>query len=355
MPTLLTGTVCPISSLEGALVGKKLGTIAIVLGAFLLALAALSKFYMYDRLAVVPLNQETTSISATAEGADGTILDIAAGAVETQTPLKSTRVVQGDVELSKEASEELDADIAVWKSFVCTDRPDFDCGSGETPLSSSYDTVAFDRHTGEAVSWDGSRAESNGQTVRGSFEGQYFKFPFGTEKKDYEFWDGTLKQATTAEYVGEDEIEGLTVYKFEQVIEPTKTGTIAVPGSLAGVDKPTVVADRYYSNTRTLNVEPTTGVIIRGGESQDGYLMYDGERIATTTEASLQYTDENVKNTVDEYKSKVTLLKAIETWIPLGGLVVGLLLVAVGFLLVLRKRSEGGDRRATAQREPAGV
>ena len=38
---------------------KKLGTVALFLGAFLLALAALSKFYMYDRLAVVPLNTKS--------------------------------------------------------------------------------------------------------------------------------------------------------------------------------------------------------------------------------------------------------------------------------------------------------
>ncbi len=335
--------------------GKKLGTVAIVLGAFLLVLAALSKFYMYDRLAVVPLNNETTSISATAEGEDGTILDVAAGGVETTTPLKSTRVVQGDVEASKEASEELNRDVAVWKTFVCTDRPDFDCGSGETPLSSTFDTVAFDRHTGEAVSWDGSRTESDGTTTRGNFEGQYFKFPFDTQKKSYDFWDGTLNEATPAEYVGEGEVDGLKVYKFEQKIEPTKTGTVSVPGSLVGSDKPTVVADRIYSNVRTFSVEPTTGVIVVGGESQDAWLEVDGERKATATEATLQYTDENTQDTVDEYKGKATLLKAIQTWIPIGGLVAGVILIGLGLLLVLRTRREVGERRATDERATAGV
>ena len=320
--------------------GKKLGTVAIVLGAFLLVLAALSKFYMYDRLAVVPLNQETTSISATEEGADGTILDIPGGLVEKQTPLKSTRTVQGDVEMSKEASDELDRDVAVWKTFTCTDTPDFDCGSGETPLSSTYDIVAFDRHTGEAVSWDGTRTESNGTTVRGAFEGQYFKFPFDTKKKDYKFWDGTIKQATTAKFVEEDEIEGMKVFKFEQVIEPTKTGTIQVPGDLAGVDKPTVTADRIYSNTRTLYVEPTTGATIKGGESQDGYLEADGERGATTTKATLEYTEDYVADNVEEYKSTASLLNLIQNTIPLVGTIVGLILIALGAFLFMR-----GSRR----------
>ena len=34
--------------------GKKTGTVLLFLGAFLLVIAAMSKFYMYDRLAVVP-------------------------------------------------------------------------------------------------------------------------------------------------------------------------------------------------------------------------------------------------------------------------------------------------------------
>ena len=46
--------------------GKKTGTVLLFLGAFLLVIAAMSKFYMYDRLAVVPFNTATTSHSSTA-------------------------------------------------------------------------------------------------------------------------------------------------------------------------------------------------------------------------------------------------------------------------------------------------
>jgi hypothetical protein len=328
-------------------VGKKLGTVALFLGAFVLALAVLSKFYMYDRLAVVPLNNETTSISETAPGQDGTYLDIAGGLKIAEAPLKSTRIVSGDVEASKKASDELGKDVAVWKTYVCTAPADFDCSTGETPLSASDEVVAFDRHTGKAVAWKGNTSSSDGETKKDfRFEGQYFKFPFGTEKKTYEFWDGTLNEATPAKYVGEGEVDGLKVLKFKQTIAPVKTGTIDVPGTLVGKpDQTTVTADRIYSNVRTFSVEPVTGVIVVGGEAQDGYLELDGERVLTTTKATLKYTESNTKDTVDEYKPKATLLKAVQTYVPIGGAVLGIVLIVVG-LLARRAGSASGSRRS---------
>jgi hypothetical protein len=321
------------------------GNIALVLGAFLLVLAVASRFYMYDRLAVVPDNTQTTSISATAPGDDAEYLDVAAGPAVVEGPLQSTRVINGNVKLSEEASDDLGRDIAVWDTYSCTDTPDFDCGSGETPLSGTTDRVAFDATTGETVDWSGTRTESGGNKSRGSFQGLYFKFPFDTQKKDYEFWDGTLKRATPAVYVGEGEIDGLDVLEFEQVIEPTKTGTIAIPGSLIDEDESTVVADRIYSNKRTFKVEPVTGVIIVGGESQDSYLELDGERVLTTTQATLQYTDENTADTVDEYSGTSALLAAVHTTFPIVGGIVGLLLIVAG--LLMRRGRADRDREDT--------
>lgn len=328
--------------------GKKFGVFVLGLGAFVLVLGLLSKFYMYDRLAVVPLNQNTTSTSETLPGADAEYLDVANGLKITTGPLRSVRVVTGDVDLSKEASDELDQDVAVWNSYVCTDTPDFDCSSGETALSGSNDTLAFDRHSAEVVSWSGNVNEANGETTEDPFQGHYFKFPFDVQKKTYPFWDGTLKKATPAEFEEETEIDGLKVYKFVQKIDPIKSGEIDVPGNLVNRDKgETVTADRIYSNTRTLYVEPTTGAIIKGGESQDAYLEVDGERGATTTKATLEYTEDYVAENVEEYKSTASLLSLVKTTIPLVGTILGLILIAIGALLIARGSRK--DDEAAAQ------
>jgi hypothetical protein len=333
-------------------VRRKLGTAAVFLGAFVLVLAVMSKFYMYDRLAVVPLNNVSTNTAVTAQGADGEYLNAAAGLKVTTGPLKNTKLVTGDVDASKKASDELGRDVAVWKIYDCTAAPSFDCGSGETALSATNDTVAFDRHTGETVAWSGNQIQTNGETVKpAKFEGLYFKFPFDAKKKTYQFWDGTLNEATPAKYVGEGSVKGLKVYKYRQTIAPVSTGTIDVPGSLVGSDESTVTADQFYSSVTDYSVDPVTGVVIVGQTAQDNYLELDGERVLTTTKATLRYTDKTVSDTVDEYKSKASLLKAIKTTIPVGGLILGLLLIAGGLVLRGRGDRAAGTRRADADGE----
>ncbi len=106
--------------IEGAQrVSRKLGFILTGVGVFFLALALLARFYAYDRLAVVPLDQDTVSVS---EGPGATIFDIATQQ-EITVDLVSTRNVVGDVEASEEASDELGEDIAVWETLVYTDEP----------------------------------------------------------------------------------------------------------------------------------------------------------------------------------------------------------------------------------------
>ncbi|MRJ77729.1 DUF3068 domain-containing protein [Aeromicrobium sp. SMF47] len=324
-------------------VAKKLGTVALFLGAFVLALAALSKFYMYDQLAQVPLNQDTTSEATTAPGADGEYLDVAAGLKVSNGPLKNVKVVRGDIDASKKASKELGRDVAVWDIYDSTDTADFDFGSGETPLTGTSDRVAFDRNTGEAVKYEDTKSEADGETIEpADIKGLYFKFPFDAQKKTYQFWDGTLREATPAKYVGEGEVKGLKVYKYRQTIEPIKTGTIDVPGDLIGEKATTVTADQIYSSVTDYSIEPVTGVVIWGQTAQDNYLELDGERVLTTTKATLAYTDANVQKNVDDYKGKSTLLSAVKTTVPVGGLILGILLIGAG--LFLRLKSDGSKR-----------
>jgi len=334
---------------------KKFGVIAVFLGVFVLVLAALSKFYMYDRLAVVPLNQDATSTSQTAEGADAEYLDAAAGLVVVKGPLKNVKVVRGDIDASKKASKDLGKDIAVWDIYDTTDKPTFDFGGGESPLTGTDDRVAFDRNTGLAVSWEDTKSETDGDVIKpGDFEGLYFKFPFDAKKKTYPFWDSTLRKATDAKFVGEGTVKGMKVYKYRQSTEPIKTGTIDVPGSLVGSAEGTVTADQIYSAVSDYSVDPATGVILVGQTAQDNYLELDGERVLTTTKATLGYTDANIQDTVDEYKTTSKLLSAVHTGFPIGGIIVGVILIAVGVLLRVRGGKSPGTRKAD-EREPVGA
>lgn len=335
---------------------KKSGTVALALGAFLLALAALSKFYMYDQVAVVPLNTQSTTVAETVPGNPAEYLDAAAGLKTVKGPLKSTQLVAGDVKLSKQASKELGRDVTVWNDYNCTDAPGFDCASGDTPLSATNDRVAFDVRTGETVDWKGTRSEVDGKvTSPAGYQGLFFKFPFDTQKKTYLWWDSTLKKATPAKYVGEGKVKGLKVYKFVQTIAPIKTGTIDVPGSLVGSDESTVTADQIYSDVRSFSVEPVTGAVFGAVDAQDTYLEVNGERKATLTKASLALNDSTVQKLKDDYGPKVPLLKAAKTWIPVGGTVLGLLFLGFGIWSRTGKtESVEGNRKAEPTKVGAG-
>jgi hypothetical protein len=329
-------------------VGKKFGVVLVGLGVFVLALALLSRFYVYERLAVVPLDQDTVTVS---EGTGATIFDIAE-ASEITVDLVSTRNTVGDVAASEEASEELDDDIAVWETLVFTREPGVNVGDENPPRSGTHDRVAFDRHTGEAVDCCGAYLSSTADVETGEeqrdtdtpISGQYFKLPFNAQKTTYQFWDGTLKEPTEMEYAATEDVEGLTVYRYEQVIEPTDVGDIDAPGALFGLDvEGDVQLDRIYSNTRTLWVEPETGVIIVGQEAQYVVAEYQGDQAATLTDAVLRYNDATVDDNIDTYSPLATQLKIVRVWLPLLGGIAGALMILIG--LVLMARESSGRRR----------
>jgi hypothetical protein len=324
--------------------GKKTGMVLAGLGAFLLTVALLSRFYAYEQLAVVPLDQDTVSVS---DGPGATIFDIATQE-EITLDLESTRKVAGDVEASEAATEELDRDIAIWETSVVTDEPGASVSEDSPPRSATHDRVAFDRHTGEAIdccdTYLASTADlETGDEVRDTdavISGQYFKLPFNTQKQTYQFWDGALKDSTDLEYQATEDIQGLTVYKFEQVIEPTDVGDINAPASIFGIDEDgDIQLDRIYANTRTLWIEPETGVIIRGQEAQDVVAEYQGEQVATLTNVVIGYNEETITDNVDTYSSLSSQLKIVRVWVPLLGGFVGLVLLLLGLALLARGAS----------------
>jgi hypothetical protein len=277
------------------------------------------------------------------EGPGATIFDIATQQ-EITVDLVSTRNVVGDVEASEEATDELGEDIAVWETLVYTDEPGAVVDNENPPRSSTHDRVAFDRHTGETVqccdTFTSTTTDDRGVEVKETigFEGLYFKFPFQTEQKTYQFWDGSLAEAPDIEFQDVETIEGLEVYRFEQVIEPTTVGNITAPASFFGIDEEgDVTLDRVYSNTRTLWIEPETGVIIRGQEDQLSVAEYQGEEVATLTDVTIGYNPDTISENVDTYSALATQLKVIRIWLPLVGGLLGLVLLAVG-IVILRKR-----------------
>jgi hypothetical protein len=314
---------------------RLLGPILVGIGAFLVVTGALAKFYAYPALAVAPTDQNSvTDLSAT----DATIFDLTT-LQQVTTDMTVANKTTGDVDASEEAGD----DTVVWTST--TSYRD-EIGNIRSRSAERY---AFDAHTGEAVNCcDAFEENTDGQREPVKRSGQISKYPFGTEKKDYKFWDATLGQAVTTEYLKEGERDGLKVYEFRYEVPTTTVGTREVPPSYAGLEGTEALEmDIQYSTTTTHWVEPVTGVVIDRVSDTCNTLAYEGEALITTSCGEFSYTDDQVAENVDEYKSKASSLQMVQTTVPLVGLILGLLLIVGGVLLARRNRNEPAPAKSS--------
>jgi hypothetical protein len=302
---------------------------------FLVAVAVLLRFYALPRLLVTPLDQFAETIAT----GTGTTFDPATLSEREGVDLTAHRTVRGDVAASTRT-------VGVWdESLVVTD-------SDNTLINATTDRVAWDRHTGEAVNCCGENV--NG--VPTEHEGLSYKFPFNAEKKTYQFFDTTAKQAFPIDFKGTEELEGLTVYRYEQTIGPVQIGELEVPGSLVGdPSTPSVEAPRYYSNTRTVWVEPLTGIIVKGAEQQQQTLRDSaGTDQVTLIEVTLTFDNDTVKRQADLAKDGRSQAQLVGVWLPLIALILGLVIGVVAFLLIRREEHQPPAAALPAEESSAG-
>lgn len=309
------------------------------LGAFLLLAGLLVRFYAYPNLAVAPADLNSTTRleakGATLFNTDPKVL------AEMETDLKVVSVTRGDVKATEKAAEKTDGAL-VWVNTTKVTSSD------GVDRSLSTEQTVTNEVTGQAIKGD-NWAELAFDTVPGEKPeirrvpveptGQVFKFPFNTEKKTYKFWDGDLAKATDAKFQSVEKIDGLTVYKFVQAIPATKIGDRVVPPSVFGLEGTKAVsADSIYANERTMWVEPKTGTIIDRSDKQLSTVEYDGH-VIRATDATIEYTDAQVKKNVTDTKSSAKALGLVRGagWLTLSGLG---LLGLIGGLLLQRRRND---------------
>jgi hypothetical protein len=355
-------------------VGNRSRALVIALGIFFIGIAALSKFYAYPTLSVAPADQVAHTLST---GPGATIFSVKDLAEKPGVDLWARRTVRGDVVAAEKISKALNRKVVVFDTAVVTDDekdytfPDDATQTDQLPLSFVQERVVLDAHTGESVRWNPTDpADNSGEYITNSLkpedrlkpnpnsqffkghDGLVLKFPFGTEKKSYKFWDTTTRKAYPIKYKRETKLDGLNVYVFEQQV-PKQDLPLAkpleVPGKLVGeLGKDSVEVQRTYQNTRTLWIEPITGAIIKGQEEQLATFAYNGEDKVTATKVKIYYDDDTVRKNVEGgkgveakeggYKSKAAQLHLIGFWVPLLSLIIGLLLLGLFVYLQLRPR-----------------
>lgn len=312
---------------------KYVGFVLLALGAALLAVGVVTTTWAPGVVKKTPLDVDTTT------RLDGTAarLDAATGALGESRPVRITSITRVD-------SDKSDDNNAVFVQVQCVVYTDAgetpDCPEGESTSTFSIpepDRFVTDRETALAVGEDGY-IDPDRQIVQ--HEGIINKFPFGVEKRTYDYWDGLTERAWPAEFVDTKTIEGVETYHFTVTIEDQAVDEIAAgtPGT--------------YSQVVDMWVEPETGAIIDQAQDQQRYLE-DGTQ---AVDLQVAFTDEQVTTFADDAKDNIALLDLVTKTLPLVGYIGGVLLLIAGAAVVLiGRRKPESDAPTATPREPVSV
>ena len=335
------------------------------LGAALLTAALLLTTYTAGKIEKIPLNIDKTLVS----GGTGTALDPAS--------LSATRfVIDRDVPLVSQQAITVEtpanAQVVTFQVGTSVRRTDRQQDSGL--LLAMVDTVTVDRRTAEAVS-DDERPGGSVQRPRTfeddkpstnialPHEGLTYRFPFNTEKKSYPFFDAIAQKPFDANYDGEDDVNGLSTYRFTQnvgydadgkLVDPIKYASLydrnedgevtarAELWGLPGDPYEPITMTRFYAAQRTFWVDPVTGVIVKSEEHANHYYARDPLQpemaLADYKVTSTEQTVESQVATARDERDRVALWSRI---LPISFAAAGLIaLIGAGLLAWFSVRIE---------------
>ena len=296
------------------------GLIAIGLGTALLVLAPMLKFYAVPRLAVAPLDLKPSDTS-NSSGTVDVVADFAAGGTEkTDVDLVAVRRTSADVSASQQAG----GNTGVYDSLqVVSQASD---SKGEPFLPASPERYAFDRTTSVMLATAGANVDGVQITEEmiGTDTIMPLKMPFWTEKQTYKVFDSSLMKGVDTTFVGEEQVQGLSTYKFTSTVPATKTGNQGE-------------AEVWYRNDQTIWVEPVTGQVVNGSNTQKTWLQNaDGTDGLVIIDGTLGFTEQEVTDSVEAAKANSSKLNLVANVLPVVSLVLGAILLLVGILLVRR-------------------
>ena len=297
---------------------RVLGLALMGLFGFLLVVGLLAQFYAPGQVKKTPLDVNTvTNLNGSGAylGAAVTPVSVWQRTVNVADKSDSGVIVMQNVNCVMKDPDGTDP-----QAPVCLDA------SSPNLIDLSEDKFATDRKTALAVN-DAAYVGTGGVQHQGLMN----KFPFDVQKKTYPFWDGVLGHSVDATFKGEDQVNGLTTYKFV-------ASTSNAPADIA-TDTPGT-----YSDELTMWIDPVTGAIINQTEHQTRALP-SGDVVL---DLNLAFTDATVKGNVDAAQSNASKLALIGN-LPWISYVLALVALVVG-LLLLR-----GTGRANAQRDEAGL
>ncbi|MEU8948521.1 DUF3068 domain-containing protein [Streptomyces sp. NPDC048489] len=322
---------------------RKASLILLALAVFCAALSPLLRWYVFPRVAKIPAGQYQDMVL---EAKDATLLDYATMKAKKVPEVTVVQTLKGNVEASERIERTAGRDVVVWDSLSYVQGPD---GKMVSKLPERY---IFDAHTQEPVHATGESVD--GDPVRR--DGIEFKWPFRTEKRDYEYFDAQTRTSAPIHYEGTRTFRGVGVYYFEQTIPWTKVPFPKVM-PVKGITARSVArtgTTRWYTTVRRFWVEPVTGAPVYGEEIHKeelrGGTLLGGRAKVTAFSGHVKMREDYIEHTVALVKSNRTLVLLMTSYLPWGLLALGAALLSLSLYLEARGRRPDDPAPARAAR-----
>ncbi len=333
-----------------------LALVLIGLGAFLVVAAILIPTYTVSALEKTPLDLEVTTVS-TGEGSVLNASSLAAGSavVDQNVPLVSQRFVT--------VEDPSDADIMTLQAGQTLRRSDKQADTGL--LTASVDRVTIDRKTSMPVESPIGTIQVAGDkpAEEVAHTGLQYKFPFNSEQKSYPYFDVNARASKDIDFVEATEINGTPVYQYQQTVGPVDLSTVVnlptnkvtLPADTWGVEggAAPVTMTRWYENTRTLYVEPETGVVVKGEEQIHQYYGREaGKPEVDVLNAPITFDENTVEYQIQQAKDGQDKLSLFGRTVPIVAGILGVISLIAGAFLLLRGGSGGHRQPARVDNAP---
>ena len=320
---------------------RKASLILLALAVFFAALSPLVRYYAFPRLAKIPANQYQDMVL---EAKDATLLDYGSMKAKKVSKITVVQTLKGNVEAAEKIEKTAGRDVVVWDGLSYIQGPD---GKMVSKIPERY---IFDAHSQEPVHATGEMVD--GDPVKR--QGIEFKWPFLTEKRDYEYFDAQTRTTRPIHYKGTQDFRGVEVYYFEQTIPWTQ---VRFPKTMpvAGITPESVAKTGttiWYTTVRKFWVEPLTGAPVYGEEIHQeelrGGTLLGGREKVTAFAGHVKMREDYIEHTVDLVKSNRTLILLMTSYLPWGFLSLGVLLLALSLYLEARSRRPADPTAANA-------
>ncbi|MFC8511890.1 DUF3068 domain-containing protein [Streptomyces sp. NPDC057257] len=321
---------------------RKASLVLLAFAVFFAALSPLLRWYAFPRLAKIPANQYQDMVL---EAKNATLLDYGTMKARTVPEVTIVQTLKGNVEAAKKIEKTAGRDVVVWDGLSYVQGPD---GKMVSRIPERY---IFDAHSQAPVHATGEMVD--GDPVKRT--GIEFKWPFLTQKRDYEYFDAQTRTTNPIHYKGTQDFRGLKVYYFEQTIPWTK---VPFPKTMpvAGITPESVArtgTTRWYTTVRKFWVEPVTGAPVYGEEIhkeelRGGTLLGDRDKV-TAFAGHVKMREDYIKHTVALVKSNRTLVLLMTSYLPWGFLFLGVLLLALSLWLEARSRRPADPEPAESE------